>query len=164
MDAQLILARIASAKEYLSALQESLSADWFAWLAEFNAGKLSLPRALVLVHPDHYAELDLGNTIRGPRQFVEEVGVSSVGCAVNVFWGYPCTSSKVGTVVGDHLFPYSLGGPTVATNKIHLCALHNQMKSNDVHVFPWEAPAPTWLPNCLDSIRRLKVHAQRATP
>lgn len=164
MDTQQLLTRVAGAKEYLLALQLSYSADWFVWLSEYVAGRLSLAHAFALIHPDHYADLDPMNAIRGPRQFEEEVGVSSVRCAVHEFWGYPCSNSLLGDVVGDHVFPYSLGGPTVATNKIHLCRIHNQMKSNDVHVFPWDAPPPPWLPICLDAIRRLKVQAKRARP
>ena len=157
MDLHLLERRIEHARLYLVALEASFRLDWLERYQAYTEGRLSLVEAIALVHPEHYGHLDPESAIRGPRSFTPEIGLAGVKCGVELFWGYACGHSLEGQVVGDHIFPYSLGGPTVGSNKVHLCVLHNQMKSNDVHVFPWETAELPWLPICLKAIRRLKA-------
>jgi hypothetical protein len=56
----------------------------------------------------------------------------------------------------DHLFPYSLGGPTIAVNAIYLCRRHNLGKSVDIHLIPWEEGFP-WVDGILNNLAT-KLH------
>jgi hypothetical protein len=157
MDVQILAARINACRSYLEALERSFQSNWLASHDLYTARKLSLFDSFALAHPAHYEGLDTRGTVRGPRPFGEEVAIGSLQCRSEQFWGYPCSQSGVQHLVADHFFPYSLGGPTVVSNKVYLCKLHNQMKSNDVHLYPWELGEPQWLSACLEAIRRLKV-------
>lgn len=50
------------------------------------------------------------------------------------------------------MFPYSLGGQTVAENRITLCQWHNRLKGSDVHLYPWELPLGSWVEKVLLNI------------
>lgn len=144
--------RIERGREYLLAFVESLKKDWLREYERYLARELNLADALALAHPQHYEWIVLSDRVRGPRQFEPEVGEER--CCAEVIWGYRCDLPGVSS---DHLFPYSLGGPTVGNNKLLLCRLHNGMKANDVHLFPWEQGEPGWLATCLKAIRHLKA-------
>lgn len=74
--------------------------------------------------------------IQGPRTFTGKVQLPS--CQAIDIWGYDCPFDQA-DLVNDHLFPYSLGGVTSdAYNLRVLCHWHNQIKSSDIHVYPWE--------------------------
>jgi hypothetical protein len=109
---------------------------------------------MALIHPEHYKHSEAAVSIRGPRHFDVELVHSGVQCGAVRLWGFSCGVTVEGRVCGDHLFPYSMGGPTVATNKMLLCAVHNRMKSSDVHVFPWENGEPVWLSQVLIQVRK----------
>lgn len=156
MDAALILSRLQAGAAYLAALENSAYWDWFEKYAVLEKGQLSVVEALALVHPQHYQELDTDLRIRGPRQFNQEAAMSSIGCQAEFLGGYPCQRPVGSVVAADHLFPYSLGGPTVGSNKVYLCRLHNQMKSNDIHLYPWERGLPVWLLQTAAAVAKLK--------
>jgi hypothetical protein len=151
--------RICCTQEYIASLELSLQSNWLNQYEMCCRSTLSLPHAFALIHPWHYSQDSTQlrvNGVRGSRSFPKEVGMTSLLCASELIWGYKCSRSLGKEVQADHLFPYSLGGQTVASNKVYLCSLHNQMKSNDIHIFPWENGEPVWLSNCLEMIARIK--------
>ena len=72
-------------------------------------------------------------------------------CESARLWGYPCPFEGAQSAA-DHLYPKSLGGPTVAENRLTLCRWHNTAKSMDVHIFPWEEGVLVWVPRILRSL------------
>jgi hypothetical protein len=142
--------RILRGEEYVKALARSSTRHWPTEFSVHQSGVLSLPESLALVYPRHYEDLVSAEKVRGPRHFDAEIGKEP--CRAEIIWGYRCNAQAASA---DHLFPYSLGGPTIASNKVHLCRFHNEMKSNDIHLFPWELGRPLWLAQCLQAIRML---------
>jgi hypothetical protein len=143
-------ARTKSAADYLKALESSLRQGW---LKSFNGGAKTIFEQLALLHPEHLAELDLPShrnveslqrLLQGARAFATPLGGNC--CQSRLLWGYNCELN--GEIQQDHLFPYSLGGPTLAQNRVFLCKYHNMVKSSDIHCYPWEAVdewAKPWL-------------------
>lgn len=150
--------RFQCAQQYLDSLELSLQINWLEQYELYRKRQLSLPSAFALVHPWHYEDLTSTEvaSVRGNRRFSKEVSMKSILCSSEIIWGYKCCRRLREKVQADHLFPYSLGGSTVASNKIYLCKFHNQMKSNDIHLFPWERGEPEWLSICLQVIERIK--------
>ena len=118
---------------------------------------------LCLIHPDWYSpSISVGKPDpRGPRAFSTPAPVGQ-HCQSSHIWGYVCAipSSRM---VADHLYPYEAGGPTDARNLVWLCEWHNQVKSNDIHLWPWDSVDLSWIADVLDRIaarrdllRRLK--------
>ncbi len=106
---------------------------------------------LVLAHPGLRSE-PRQELHQGRRGF-EFRGIGArKACAAERIWGIPCQLPDNGEMQADHLFPYALGGPTVAPNRLVLCATHNAGKAVDVHLFPWEEGEPRWLASLLGSI------------
>lgn len=146
MDKNKIVARIQAAEKYIYALSKFHHFEWAELYDLYLSKELTLEERFCLIHPVHLEELGLQNKIQGNRAFNEEPGVSTMLCQSNQIWGYSCCAVKdQNRLVADHLFPYSLGGPTIASNKLYLCKFHNQVKSNDIHFFPWERGEPDWL-------------------
>ena len=135
-------ARTKSAADYLKALESSLRQGW---LHSFKAGAKTVYDQLALLHPEHLAELDLPphrsedslqRLMQGVRAFPASI-IASNSCQADLLWGYKCELH--GEIQQDHLFPYSLGGPSIAQNRVFLCKYHNMVKSSDIHCYPWEA-------------------------
>jgi hypothetical protein len=160
MDISILQGRIDTACAYVNAVENSLQSNWLQRYELYRQGRLSLPDAIALVHPYHYEHLDSGLTVRGPRTFASEVGIEGIKCKADILWGYECSRVLEVNIAADHLFPYSLGGPTLGSNKLYLCALHNQMKSSDIHLYPWEKGEPVWLSDRLATIWRFKRYEQ----
>jgi hypothetical protein len=139
----LILARINSAYEYLSYLQEleTGNVSWKDGLNQYEAGSLSFAKAMTLINPRFCPAIS--TNVQGVRRFLEEPGFSSMKCQSDILWGYDCPIGSR-ALHADHLFPYTLGGPTIGANKIYLCSDHNSMKSCDLHFYSWESKAE-WL-------------------
>jgi hypothetical protein len=124
---------------YFRALEESLIKGWRSFHNERQEG---IYGKLALLHPDHLRELNLSSgviqqlqiTIQGERVFPRSG--QHVGCRADDFWGYRCQME--GPLQWDHVFPYSLGGPTLPGNRIGLCRYHNMVKSSDIHCYPWD--------------------------
>lgn len=123
---------------YLEAIQKTLSRPW---LESYSTAQ-DVYIKLALLHPEHYKSLDLPSNvsisklqakIQGPRSFQNKSNQGSCNC--NLLWGYNCTLNE--DIQQDHLFPYSLGGPTLGTNRIYLCRYHNMVKTSDIHIYPW---------------------------
>jgi hypothetical protein len=128
--------------EYLRALEASCK---LGWAAAFNAlsEHSTLYQRLALLHPQHIADSSMPThltldgvqrSLQGPRAFGASLGGQS--CQSSLLWGYECPLNA--EIQQDHLFPYSLGGPTLPLNRIYLCRYHNMVKTSDVHSFPWE--------------------------
>lgn len=152
--------RYKSAEEYLRVLEASLR---IGWQASYEAAKTgAICQRLALLHPDHYSELNLPasrtvetlqRSIQGPRTFA---AYSQPGtCQSPLVWGYQCELG--GDKQQDHLFPYSLGGPSIPTNRIYLCRYHNMVKTADVHCYPWEDLERWALPWLDQQIRRMRI-------
>jgi len=152
MEEGILTSRIGRSREYFEYLPSALTTNWHELYALYQRGQLPLPHVMTLLHPDNYRH-NIKN-ILGDRAFPLEAGMQSQRCGALDVWGYVCPIVQDRRLAADHEFPYSLGGPTVSTNKRFLCPLHNQMKSNDVHFFPWEKPEPEWVSDTLLRIKR----------
>ena len=157
MDLTTLKNRIERGEEYLLALEEFQGWEWSEILAEYRKRKLVLPQAMVLVHPAFYEnrEAKVGQSIRGPRSFSTSAGQHVADCMADQIWLSACPLKNPKVVHSDHLFPYSLGGPTLAENQLFLCPVHNRSKANDIHLFPWERGEPNWLATQVERIRKL---------
>lgn len=149
--------RIDSAVNYLMALEKSFL---IGWLTSYRSEPKTIFGQLALLHPLHLEELDLPahktvgviqRSLQGPRAFSSTLG-GNLCQSVNI-WGYGCELS--GEIQQDHLFPYSLGGPTIGTNRIYLCKYHNMVKTSDIHCYPWESTdkwVEPWLSGQIDRL------------
>jgi hypothetical protein len=149
MDAFTLDSRLKVAQAYFVALELSFFTPWKQQHASYLAGHLALPEAMALLHPDHYAAWDYTDRIRGGRVFKPEASQYGLQCGASHIWGYQCSRNDL---AADHVFPYSLGGPTTSTNKLLLCTRHNTAKSSDIHFYPWEQGEPPWLESTLGNI------------
>lgn len=152
-----IVERIEQTESYLKILERSFTVEWeTAYVASKTEADWKVRMALI--HPEHYsahAREDQDCPVRGVRSFPREVGMQDKPCSSKNIWGYDChMDGNHGTLAGDHLFPFGFGGPTVASNKIFLCQLHNMIKGADLHFFPWEKAEPQWLS---DTLRRVAI-------
>ena len=132
--------RVRFASLYLEALQKTLQVGWNEIYNQKE--NLKLYQKLTLIHPDVLSEVGLTenqiNKFRGTNKFDRD-NISTRKCASDKIWGYECNlTSNEQEIEQDHLFPYSLGGPTIKQNRIFLCRYHNQLKGNDIHLYPWE--------------------------
>ena len=157
MDLTTFKSRIEHGEEYLLALEEFLSWEWSEILREYRKRRLTLPQAMVLVHPAFYRErsAELRQSIRGPRNYLASAGQHVAGCMADQIWLSPCRLRNPEVIHSDHLFPYSLGGPTIAANQLFLCPVHNRSKAGDIHLFPWERGEPSWFGRQVERIRNL---------
>lgn len=152
IDPIVIQKRIMAAEGYLQCLDSSLESDWLPQYDSFLARNRPLNLGLALIHAGHYEEYADRFEIQGRRAFDIEVAQATARCNAALIWGVNCSNSIDGTLCGDHLFPYALGGPTLASNKMLLCSRHNRMKSVDIHMYPWELGEPKWLMGLLQQI------------
>lgn len=149
--------RIQSGAEFLASVANPEWGDWPAGFARYRDGELSLVAALSLAHPRWRPPQISQEEIQGQRRFEAAPLLEGAPCEAERIWGYSCALARTDPRQQDHLFPYGMGGPTEARNRLTLCALHNQAKFVDVHLFPWEEGEPEWLGPQLD---RLHAHRQ----
>ena len=152
---KILTTRLQMSYSYLVALDNNLQRDWNELYEMHLQGDMSLVDSMTLIHPDFYKHAGYSNRIRGNRKFPKEHGMTGIHCSANAIWGYACPLKSFESIVADHLFPYSLGGPTNSDNKLYLCRLHNELKGNDIHMYPWERGEPRWLDGLLLRISRL---------
>lgn len=149
--------RIRRGAEFLAAVAEPAWGDWPSGYARYRADELSLIEAMSLAHPRWRPPEVSADEIQGPRQFEADPLLEGLPCEAARIWGYRCDLPSSHYVrQQDHLFPYAMGGPTEAANRLILCAWHNQLKFVDVHLFPWEEVEPDWLRPLLG-----RLHAHR---
>ena len=150
MNVELIRQRIFAGEAYLQALECVLDGGWQRTYEEHKAGRTTIAESLALVHPLNIQGDQTGSC--GPRQFREDPAHQFQICQCEIYWQVVCERREVQQLFADHVFPYSLGGPTVPENRMMLCGAHNRMKSNDIHLFPWERGLPVWFPSLLSRI------------
>ncbi len=157
MDLTTLRNRITRGEEYLLALENFRNREWRAIFADYDEGRLTVPEAMVLVHPRFYnvREASVGQSIRGDRNFANVAGREVSPCMADQIWLSSCRLQNTEDLQSDHWFPFSLGGPTVASNQLYLCAVHNYSKSSDVHLFPWEHGEPAWFRTQVERIQNM---------
>ncbi len=153
------MSKFQAAEKYLLVLKTTLEVGWVKY---YEKGELTHLEELALLHPEHLYSVDLPeyankdtiqNDIQGARRF--GANIQGEGCMASLLWGYKCTLG--GNLQQDHLFPYSLGGPTIGTNRIWLCHYHNMVKTCDIHCFPWrelDKYCVPWLADQLEKMRK----------
>ena len=154
--------RVTACRAYLAALTKYRHCDWTTTHAVFKRGEMTLAEAFALAHPEHYSGHILEVRVRGPRTFPPLPTAVEAECGSRLIWGYEC--SLPGGFAADHIFPWSLGGPTDPTNRVTLCTTHNQLKGSDVHAYPWERGRPTWLEPLLDRVAQVLRGALPSSP
>ena len=155
IDPTTLKSRIERGEQYLLALERLQKCSWSEILAEYTERRLVMPEAMVLVHPAFYEHLGgyARESIQGPRTFATLAGQLVAACMADHIWLSVCPLENLETAHSDHVFPYSLGGPTIAANQLFLCPVHNRAKAGDIHLYPWERGEPSWLANQIDRIR-----------
>ena len=127
---------------------------WGSWqdgLDSYRHGELDVVSALLLAHP-MWRTAESKIAVQGPRHFEDSESARFGQCQAHLLWGYACSLGGANGIQFDHLFPRSLGGPTVVGNRLSLCRFHNAGKAGDVHFFPWEIGEPSWLAQLLKNI------------
>ena len=142
MFAHIIANRIATAYRLLEIIGAPPFDEWLTGYKRYLSGSLAFPDSMLLIHPLWYEASQI-NAIQGARRFGDTAARPMERCNARLIWG--CDCGLVGPVQYDHLYQYSLGGPTIAGNRIPLCSIHNSVKGADVHLFPWELGEPAWL-------------------
>lgn len=142
-------------REYADALQSTESSSWRELRHQFESGQLGQIAALVLIHPNWYAnsECVAECSVRGKRRF----NFNSTGgkpCQSQAIWGYPCPFES-DPIHLDHLFPWSLGGPTDPSNAIWLCRRHNSAKGSDWHLSVQPVGSLNWFNSTLSKLDNL---------
>jgi hypothetical protein len=124
-----------------------------------------LPSSLALIHPRF--RFKSGDSIRqqlpigADQDFHTGINDSSP-CEWKEVEGVACFFER-GRSSGercqaDHMWPLSLGGPSIRENRRVLCAYHNLTKGNSITHFNWSY-IPSWLPRMIRDIERLKFIA-----
>ena len=106
-----------------------------------------LPILLALIHPDYRYDIHGQSiVIRDSQRSKFKPRVTSERCKINeLIQGVKCPyQSSFEKSVADHLWPHSLGGPTIPLNKLTLCSQCNTQKSNSPLLFPGRN-VPRWL-------------------
>jgi hypothetical protein len=153
---ELLAQRIRIGAEYLAALANPIATEWQSGYEKYLSGTLSLPETLTLLHGQWWSH-GAHHRIQGRRRYTEAASRTADRCRADLIWGYQCGLRTEGHPEYDHVFPYSLGGPTIAANRIPLCRIHNAVKGADVHLFPWEAGEPAWVADQLKRITALML-------
>lgn len=160
--------RIDLTRIYIDKLNNNLSLGWESVYKKFINGELDYVEKTTMLHPDFIKSIHLPKyishqnliaQIQGERTFKKENG----DCQSELLWGYRCPF-EVNLCHGDHLFPYSLGGPTIAGNKLLLCYYHNMVKGIDIHFFPWEDSVNrlSWLDNHINNLaNKINIYLNR---
>jgi len=136
-----------SATEYILELGLLLQLSGGDRLEQMNAQAPSLSGRLARINPRIWSVIDVAGMgqpdPRGKRQFPAASRSRAGSCEIfRLLPGAECTINEEGREF-DHVWPYSLGGPTVSSNRTRLCATHNQVKSAFVLLAMDEQPE--WL-------------------
>lgn len=162
--------RIKNAKIYLEIYADVKELKWVDLYSKHMEGTLHFPKSMILCYPYLYKRInprasdfehlqkELG---RFKKKFKDSTKIGrSEKCESNLIYGIDCSIHKnslparIHKIEFDHVFPFSLGGPTIEQNRMTLCKYHNQNKSNDIHLYPWEAGEPKWLRDQINKIAK----------
>lgn len=123
-----------------------------------------LMHRLARIHPRVWGVMspaDLGQPDpRGPRRFPAARPSQISSCEASRLTPGSVCSLPWSECQLDHVWPYSLGGPTVPGNRAVLCATHNQIKAAFVLLTP-DAP-PDWLEPLETRLEMLATSALRS--
>ena len=155
MGAGVVEVRIAEAERYLLLLERNCGSEWLL-LRDDALARSDLALALSLIHPEVWNQNAHPRNVQGPRAFMTNNMYGTRMCDAKRYWGVECTvDTEIDGVAADHSWPYGLGGPTTTGNIRWLCTRHNQMKSVDIHLYPWEQEWPEWL---MPQLERVRAH------
>lgn len=151
--------QLLAGEEYAHALASLPARTWFECDEFYRSSGYRTPAAFILVHPAWYG--GEGTTaascpVRGMRRFSMSAPPAGSRCQSQELWGYGCPFPYP-HLQPDHRFPFALGGPTVATNAIWLCAAHNAAKSADWHLEKRAPSGIAWFEPMLEAVRGLVV-------
>lgn len=133
------------------------------WNEKFNSvvvdGMISdIVVGLVLAHPDYRIQHNGLEIKIDDGRFARPIE-RSTKCEWKDYGGYECPWNEDiflrGKLEIDHHWPSSLGGPTIDSNRLHLCRHHNSCKSNSIEHYVWEN-TPSWLLPLLKKIHERK--------
>ncbi len=134
----LLKQRITSAHRYFSYRAKTGHKQWSEDILDGSALLLDVPERMVYLDPSYWPDKWNKEELLGKRTFAMSMSSIKPACQSKLIWGYSCPFYGQDSIQIDHLFPYSLGGPTIPTNALYLCRRHNLGKSADVHLIPWE--------------------------
>ena len=114
----------------------------------------ALPEIMTLIHPNFLKD-KFGNCIKDNLQYTKTHNFSSNiskkhSCKYNLISdnGEKCIFNNYTEIRGkcqaDHIWPHSLGGPSIMENRLILCSYHNCSKSNSIFNKFWLS-YPIWL-------------------
>lgn len=139
------------------------------WSEEYHKIKspsgivVDLPFYLALIHPDFYFcnGRYIGENLSWKRNNMFSSGITNIDrCQYVKFTGVECIFNSMPSIRGkchaDHIWPNSLGGPTILDNRLLLCKYHNSMKGNNISEYFWN-DLPTWVMDYLNKLARLKI-------
>jgi hypothetical protein len=129
---------------------DQLNTKWLELLPEAPPPQWAheeLPTLLALIHPDF--RFDRNGTIVQSSDYQRKRFSNHIKyerCQIHLLVeGVKCPyQDSFENSVADHLWPHSLGGPTIPLNKLTLCSQCNTQKSNSPLLFPGRN-VPRWL-------------------
>ncbi|MCU5429941.1 HNH endonuclease [Bacillus cereus] len=138
---------------------------WIKYYKSYTSDGLHiemLPQLLTLIHPDFYTKQNISFKqnleFESKSAFTNGI-IKTTHCQSHRLTGINCAFNAFpemrGKCEADHIWPNSLGGPSILDNRLVLCRYHNGMKSNDISKFPWNQ-MPSWLDGYLNRIYNLK--------
>lgn len=137
--------------------------DNYHW-AEIRPVSEKIAIFLALIHPEFYKNrqganisLDLQPPHPSQRRPIPEDN-RIYKCQINILLPTAvCPYQNIsGQKVLDHLWPYSLGGPSVIANRLELCARCNAQKSASYALYPIENDIPFWLSDRITQLYEIK--------
>ena len=149
-------------------LNEKRSTREIRWLELFDVidvnNSENLSKLLALVHPHNYDDklkrVHIDEELK--KYFVNDrfdnstllrTSKCQIGYILDIH-SLECPHKK--SIQQDHHWPFSLGGPTLRENRVHLCQECNVAKSNSPFFFKHQG-VPNWLKQKLQLIRQLLV-------
>ena len=140
--------------EYLTCLADAAKRSWAELYEAYD--ELTFPKRLVLVHPRWYEpNTKVKNCkVRGKRDRKVNKHFREV-CESIKFWNYECPFDDPDIKI-DHVFPWSLGGPSEPSNSAYLCEYHNLLKGPDIHHLELSEDNFNfgWFPETLEKVRK----------
>lgn len=138
--------------EYLDSVVEFRSLDVQALQHRLSQAEAA-PRVeqLGLIHPSVWRDSIRGPDPRGSRRFRFP---ASEDCEWELLTQRRCETGELSMQI-DHVWPYSLGGPTEPSNARTLCTTHNELKAalllegTSAIPTPWLAKQLLRIMNCL---------------
>jgi hypothetical protein len=141
------------------------------WIKRFKELKIHLinsnlnylPEIMPLIHPDFLYDIN-GNFLGELISFYNNsfnLGINETDrCQIDLIQtNCTCQFNSFRDIRGkcqaDHLWPHSLGGPSIFDNRILLCRYHNVAKSNSIVDEFWKS-YPIWLNDYLYKMYNLK--------